>query len=261
MNVMITTDLEGISGVDSIEMVLEVGTEGNRLACERLMLDTNAAAQGAFDAGADRVYVIDGHAGGNNFIQGMLDPRVEELKSPQLVPALMETVDALMVVGLHAMPGTINGFLDHVQSSRSWYNYYINGRKSGELAQEAIFAAAYGVPLVMVSGDEAACVEARQFLGDISCAVVKYGVGRNRARLIDSDEALSRIRAAARDGMALVEKIRPYMPLLPMELRLELYRTDMCDALVERNHEVERLDARTVRKIVSKVTRFGDLCF
>ena len=89
----------------------------------------------------------------------------------------------------------------------------------------------------------------------------KVRIGRNRARLVDLDEALRRIRTAARDSLRLVDSIKPYKPLLPMEIKLELYRSDMCDALMERCSDVERLDARTVRKVVYEVDSYRDILF
>ncbi len=262
MNVMIMTDLEGISGVDKIEMVSDVGTPGHRFALERLMLDLNAAIEGAFEGGATSVYVEDGHGGGNNFIKEMLDPRAVQLNSSSWNEMIRAgQINAYMEVGAHAMAGTINGFLDHTQSSKVWYNYIVNGRRCGEIVQGAIFTGAFNVPFVMVSGDEAACVEAKSFLGDIECAVVKYGVGRNRARLIDLDESLNRIKTAACEGMKLIGKIKPYKPLFPLEIKLELYRSDMCDGLVERCAGVERIDARSVRKLVHKVEYYRDILF
>ncbi|NLA83513.1 MAG: aminopeptidase [Clostridiales bacterium] len=262
MNIMIMTDLERISGVDRIEMVSEKGTPGHRFALERLMLDVNAAIEGAFEGGAESVYVVDGHGGGNNFIKEMLDQRAVQLIGMEWQEKIMSgSIDAYMEVGAHAMAGTINGFLDHTQSSKSWYNYIVNGRKCGEIAQGAIFAGAYDVPFVMVSGDEAACVEARAFLGDIECAVVKYGIGRNKARLIDPDEALEKIKTAARDSLKLAGKIKPYKPLLPLEIILELYRSDMCDELMERCKDIERIDAHTVRKVVHKIDKYSSILF
>lgn len=263
MKVMLMTDLEGVSGVDKIEQVSEVGTPGHRFALERLMLDVNAAVEGAFEGGASEVYVKDGHGGANNFILEMLDPRAKNIKTSEDWQELIikKKVDAYMEVGIHAMAGTINGFLDHTQSSRTWYNYIVNGRKSGEIAQGAIFAGAYDIPFVMVSGDEAACVEGKDFLGDIECAVVKYGIGRNRAKLVDLDEALDRIRIAARDSLKLVGKIKPYKPIMPLEIILELYRSDMCDDIMSRCENIERVDARTVRKVVDKVETYFDILF
>lgn len=262
MKVLIMTDLEGISGVDTMEMVSEVGTPEHKFALEHLMLDVNAAVEGAFEGGADAVYVVDGHGGGKNFIKEMLDPRAVQVNSKSWQELIRNgEIDAYMEVGAHAMAGTINGFLDHTQSSKSWYNYIVNERKSGEIAQGAIFVGAFDIPFVMVSGDEAACVEAKAFLGDIECAVVKYGVGRNNARLVDLDEALEKIKKAAKDSLKLVGKIKPYKPILPLEIKLELYRSDMCDELMKRCNDVERLNARTVRKLVHKVENYRDILF
>jgi D-amino peptidase len=102
----------------------------------------------------------------------------------------------------------------------------------------------------MVSGDEAACVEARQFFHPLETAVVKRGIGRNRAELVEVSEARARIREAARRAVALIGQARPYTPLKPMEILLELSRADYCDD-VARHPGVERLDARTVRKVTS----------
>lgn len=262
MKVVIMTDLEGISGVDTMEMVSEVGTTGHRFALERLMLDLNAAVEGAFEGGATEVYVVDGHGGGNNFIKDMLNPGVIQTDSAGWNELIRSgKIDAYMEVGAHAMPGTINGFLDHVQSSKSWYNYIVNGRKSGEIAQGAIFTGAFDVPFVMVTGDQAACTEARAFLGDISCAAVKQGVGRNKAVSIDLDKALKEIKRAAYEGMKIISRVNPYKPLLPLEIVLELYRTDMCDSIMERCKGVERIDARSVRKMVYKVEYYKDILF
>lgn len=262
MNTVIMTDLEGISGVDTIEMVSDVGTEGHRFALERLMKDLNAAVEGAFEGGADEVYVVDGHGGGNNFIKEMLHPKAIQTDSKGWNELIRSgKIHAYMEVGAHAMPGTINGFLDHVQSSKSWFNYIVNGRKCGEIAQGAIFTGAFDVPFVMVTGDEAACAEARAFLGDIAYAAVKRGVGRNKAVSMDLDKALEEIKRAAYEGMKKIGTVKPYKPLLPLEIVLELYRTDMCDAIMERCKDVERIDARSVRKRVSKIEYYKDILF
>ncbi len=257
------TDLEGMSGVDKMEQVSDVGTAGHRHALERLMLDINAAVAGALAGGASAVHVVDGHGGGNNFIGDLLSPKANWLRvKGQWQDYIRQgRIAGYMEVGCHAMAGTINGFLDHTQSSKTWFNYLVNGKRSGEIAQGAIFAGAYDVPFVMVSGDEAACVEARAFLGDLACAVVKYGIGRNRARLVDQDKALDLIYEAARAGMGLIGKIQPYKPLLPLELILEVNRSDVADEIMQKRADAERLDARTIRRRVDKISSYQDILF
>jgi len=102
--------------------------------------------------------------------------------------------------------------------------------------------------MLMVSGDEAACAEARAFFSPIETAAVKQGVGRNRAIAYPADEAHALIREAARRAIDLVGKARPFSPIEPMEIKVEYMRSDYCDRIAELDG-VERLDARTVRMI------------
>ena len=64
-----------------------------------------------------------------------------------------------------------------------------NGVESGELAQNAAIAGYYGVPAIMVNGDEATCREAKKFFGDNCVTVaVKRGLAREAAVLYPFEE-------------------------------------------------------------------------
>ncbi len=249
MKIYIHTDLEGVSGIDCPEMILR-DNERYNYSVQRLMADVNAAVDGAFKGGATHVTVLDSHGGGGNFDLSLLDPRadVDMKANKKWWGKLDESYDGTIFIGAHAMAGTINGFLDHTQNSKSWFNYWLNGRRMGELGQWAIVAGHFGVPMLMVSGDEAACTEAYAFFNPIVCAPVKRGEGRNSAILVDNDEALERIRSAACKCLELVGRAKPFKPALPMEIKLELCRSDFCDEFAA-NFDCERLDARTIRRI------------
>lgn len=253
MKIYIHTDLEGVSGLGEEEQRQFDKKDLYRQSCEKLMLDVNASIAGAFDGGADEVIVMDGHAGIGrmNFILEMLDERAEydPRDERQWWGKLDESCDATFFVGAHAMAGTINGFLDHTQSSTSIQNFYVNGRKFGELGIWAVLAGGFGVPQVMVSGDEAACAEARAFFGPIETAAVKQGVGRNKAIAYPAEEAHARIREAARKSLELIGQAEPFRPIVPMEVKVEYMKSDFCDAMAARPG-IERLDARTVRMVI-----------
>jgi len=257
MKVIIMTDLEGISLVDNIDMIPNEN-EGYKFACERLMADVNAAVQGAVDAGADEIIVYDGHGGGNNFIEGALDPRAKQYRDFNL-PGLFDNCTAYLEIGLHAKPGTLNGFLDHVQNSKRWFNYYINGKTHGELMQGAAYCGAYDVPVVMVSGDEAACAEARDLIEGIECAAVKKGIGRNRAECLSAEESEKLIREAAYRGIKKASEIKPVKVDLPAEIKVEFYRSDYCDEMMEAKPYLTRLNARTVSKTTDKIVTYHDV--
>lgn len=251
MRIYIHTDLEGVSGIDTIDGIDRDRPNYHR-SCELLMADINAAVAGAFDGGATHVAVLDSHGGGGNFLPELLDPRAWNDSEPKehWWARLDNSYDATFFIGAHAMAGTRNAFLDHTQSSVTWHDYCVNGRHFGELAQWAMVAGAFGVPLTMVSGDRAACSEARHFFNPVETVAVKYGIGRNRAQLVKIDEAHQRIRETARRAMALVGTAQPLRIEPPIEITLRLNRSDYCDDMAERPG-VTRTGARTIRKVTN----------
>ena len=252
VKIYIHTDLEGISGVDKFEM-MDQTTDGYQEARKLLMEDINAAVEGAFEGGADEVVVLDSHDGAHNFLPDLLDKhaKVDPRANKKWWAALDDTYSGTLFIGAHAMSGTMNAFLDHTQSSINWHDYSINGRRWGELAQWALVAGNFGVPLIMMSGDEAACKEAHDFFDPIETAAVKKAVGRNKADLVPLDEARARIREAAKKSISLVGKAKPFKVKMPMEIVLEFNRADYCDSAIKNLPTWERLDARTIRKVTS----------
>jgi D-amino peptidase len=141
--------------------------------------------------------------------------------------------------------------LDHTQSSASWFNFYVNGRKFGEIEQAGAYAGAFNVPVIMVTGDKAACEEACGFFGEIELVSVKEGLGRNKAKCIAPRLAHKMIHDAAVRAVQRAKsgEFKPFILKEPVEMKLELYRSDYADEYATRPG-VERLDARTVRKII-----------
>jgi len=253
VKIYIHTDLEGVTDVLGGDQV-PTDSPDYRRSRENLMADLNAAVAGAFDGGADEVTVLDSHGGkGENFLLDMLDERAVNDTKPngKWWGILDDSYDGTMFLGAHAMAGTINAFLDHTQSGLSWYNYYLNGRRFGELGQWATVAGHFGVPMLMVCGDEAACAEARAFFRPVETAAVKQGLQRTRAMGYPPEEARARIRQAAKRAIALVGTARPFRPIFPAEVKLETTRSDFADELAQRWPEAERLDARTLRRVAA----------
>ena len=259
MNVLIMTDIEGITNVDTFECLQDKAGTEYRKACEELMLDTNAAIQGFFDAGAAQVYVFDGHAQGKNFIKEMLDPR-----ALQLYPSNWHEyvsggkIDAYAEVGLHAMAGTQDAFLEHTQSSKKIFDYKINGISCGELIQGAAYVGAYGIPMIFISGDVAACNEAEMFIPQIATAAVKRALGRNKSVSMSTSEARKLIYEQSKHSLSLVNKIEPYKIYLPAEITVTFQRTDYCDELATK---YERVDSRTIKKNIDRIENYYSLIF
>ena len=252
--IYIATDMEGVSGIGHLEMMERGGPEFHR--CRKLLCaDVNAAVSGVFDGGATEVTVLDAHGGGGNFIIEELDPRATYERSAggrRKFPSLDESCDGFFLIGRHAMAGTAQAFLDHTQSSRSWFSYSLGGREMGEMGQLAAIAGHFGVPVLLVTGDEAACVEARSFFPGAETVSVKWAPVRNRAVCIHPERAHQLIREAAAQALKLVGKLEPFVAAMPAEIKLTFTRSDYADGLAHRPG-VTRVDARTITKSIDCV--------
>ncbi|MFH0796168.1 MAG: M55 family metallopeptidase [Candidatus Omnitrophota bacterium] len=252
MKVYISTDMEGISGVVTWQQTGrdEGGPEEYEKARHLLTFDVNAAVEGALAAGAKEIVVMDGHSSGYNFIIEELHPGAQYITGPvrtQILPGLDETFTAMLLVGFHAMAGARNAVLDHTQSSTTWYNYYLNNIKMGEIGQEAVIGGHFGVPVVFVSGDRATCEEARELLGDIEVSIVKEGLTRNCAKILPPVKAREAIASGVSKALKRVSEFKPYVIKPPIEVRLETQNTDVADGYQRAGWK--RSDSRTVVKI------------
>jgi D-amino peptidase len=260
MNVYIMTDMEGVSGLIRREQCL-TGTAAWREALEWAEGDFNAAVAGAAAGGAKRIVLCDAHGGGNNIRLANMDGRAEyerPVGARNIMPALAGAkFDVAFLIGAHAMAGTQGAFLEHTQSSFTWHNYTVNGQRWGEIAQFAAFAGQFEVPLALVTGDEAACREARELLGEVETAVVKTALCRQYARSLPPAAAHRIIEEAAARAMRLAGRIKPFKPKLPAEVRLEFHGAETADAFARRPG-IKRLDGRTVgwtANLVSELIR------
>lgn len=214
----------------------------------------------AFAAGATEVVVCDTHAMGGQLLPFEMDPRAT-YTTPNMgnpLPFLDESFGGIVLLGHHARAGTLNAFLEHTMSSRVWFELRINGRPYGEMGIEAAWAGHHGVPVIAVSGDAATAAEARADLGDVECAIVKWAVGRNRARVLAPEAAHAEIRRAVGQAVKrrLAGEFTPFRPTLPATVELTLQRTDTADEMAARPG-TERVDGRTIRRVVQVAT---DIC-
>ena len=226
LKIYINTDLEGISGVYKFAQSREKDTPLNIQACEYFMEDLAAVIQGLRDAGATEIVVLDGH-GSQAVIPHMMHPGATYITGKPRPGAgnltdLDETFDGMVMVGFHAMMGTPDGVLNHTQSSRSENRYWYNGRESGELAQNALIAGHFGVPLIMVTGDEATCREAKEFFGvDIVTVAVKRGLSREAAELYPFELTRKALYEGAKKAIANIALAKPYRIDLPINAKKE----------------------------------------
>jgi D-amino peptidase len=235
VKILIAADMEGITGVVHWDQVDSSHKEYERF--RKLMTgDVNAAIEGAYEGGAEEVVVSDGHGGARNILVEEMDARARlNSGSPSpfaMIQGVDTGIDAAMFVGYHARMGSRNAILDHTWSSSCVANVWLNGQPVGEIGWNASVCGHYGVPVIMISGDQTACAEAVALLGTVETAEVKQARGRMAAECLPPEVARQKIReAAARAvrGLRAGQATEPLHLQAPLRLTLELVTSDMAD--------------------------------
>lgn len=251
MRVHIISDMEGVAGVTNWQQVSggsSLYEEARKLYTEEI----NAAVRGAKRGGATEIVVMDCHGAGegwtfNSLIPEALDPACEWVVQhawTEYTAFLEQGCDAALLVGMHAMAGTPDGVLCHTVSGQEWENVFFNGTRVGETGINAALCGHWRCPVLMVSGDHATCLEARQLLGNgLVIATVKQGLGRFSARHMPPVLARALIEESAARALADLRAVAPYDPGSPAEIRIDFATPD--EAEKYRNRQgVELTDPR-----------------
>lgn len=260
MNIMLLTDLEGIAGVDNIGQ-MDRTSQIYKNTCDLLCKSINLAVDTCFKHGAEKVYYLDGHGGGGNVNEELIDNRATKCSITEWVDLLKSGgIDCQIELGSHARAGTIGGFLDHTISSKSIFSIKINGVEMSELSLHALLASRYNVPIAAVIGDETACKQAKEYIHNIITGAVKKAYCRNEAiTYLNCDEILVQTVVSALENY---KKVSLYKLSLPLNVEQTYYRTDMCEKEFEKHKDVaQRVGARTLRKTVKSIEKYQDLKF
>jgi D-amino peptidase len=235
MKILIATDMEGITGVTTWEQVTPGHAEYARFR-KQMTQDVNAAIRGASDAGAAEVIVADGHWDGSNILIEELDPRARlNTGSPSpfsMMQGIDESVDGVIFIGYHARNGSPNAILDHTWSRKTVANVWLNGILTGEYGLNAAVAGHFGAPVIMVSGDQTACAQVTELLGDVETAVVKQATSRFAAACFSpqvTEDMICMSTERAVERLAAGDAPEPFVLDTPITVTVEFFTSDMAD--------------------------------
>ncbi|MFQ6042108.1 MAG: M55 family metallopeptidase [Candidatus Poribacteria bacterium] len=240
MKVFISVDLEGAAGY--------IGSAEGISAGEIMAAEANAAIAGAFDGGAEEVIVVEAHGSKRNINPQRIDPRARILsgrpRTPEHMGGIDETFGAAIFIAYHARAGTLRGVISHTYTGVV-FSLRINDIEVGETGADAAIAGHFGVPVVMVSGDDAVCREAKELLGDIETVVVKKGVSRSAAVCIPPPKAYEMIRQGAARALEKVGSIQAFVIEPPIHVEVTFTDPSYADTICFLPF-VNRVDGRTV---------------
>jgi D-amino peptidase len=243
-----SVDIEGVAGViERAQGDISAGGFEFQLGRKLMTDETNAAIEGALEAGATEIVVNDSHGPMRSLLPYELHPKASliqgRIKHRFMVEGLDESFDAVFLVGYHAPAGVRDGVLNHAFHP---YELRYNGVVYSEIGLTASVAGHYDVPVALVTGDDAAIRDAETLLPPHVGVSVKRGITRMAGESVHPSVASDRIRAAAREALERLGEFEPLKVATPVTIDMDLYHSPQADitALIP---GVERIGDRTVK--------------
>ena len=222
MKIYISVDMEGITGlVDHTHVSSELH---NYERSRRIMTEeANAIITSLFKNGSEEVIVNDSHSKMNNLLVELLHPDTQlitgDVKPYSMMQGLDASFDGVIFAGYHArasMPGVLTHSM--IFGVR---NMYINDQAIGELGFNAYVAGYYGVPVLMVAGDDQAALEASQLIENVTTVAVKTAISRSAAKTLTPAKSKMLLAEAASKALKKRSHIKPLVPPERPVLRIE----------------------------------------
>ena len=211
--IFISADLEGVVGAVTGEQLGPGGFEYNRFR-EFMTAEVNAAIKAARAAGATEILVADSHGNGQNLLIEKLPKDVKLIRSWPRPFGMMEGIDSsfdgVIFTGYHSSTDNLEGVRAHTFSSARLTSVKINGKVMSEGSWNAAVAGEFGVPVIMIAGDDAAVNEVKALIGNAEGAIVKESISFHSAKSLHPDAAYDLIAEKTSYAVKNIKKYKPY---------------------------------------------------
>lgn len=250
MKVFVSSDMEGTTGVVDWNQAVGPNPEYDYYR-GLLQAEVNAAIDGALAAGATEFLVNDSHSSMQNLRPDELHGQASYLsgkhKPMYMVQGLDASFDAVFFISYHGSMSS-SAVLSHTYNPRAIADVTLNGTVVGESGINALVAQAYGVPVVLITGDQTTADEAAPFCPGIEAVVVKQSWTRFASTGLHPVQARELIRVGARTALERLSSFTPPQIPLPATLEVRFHTGDFAE-MATWLHRVERIDEKTVAMV------------
>jgi D-amino peptidase len=249
LKVHISVDMEGIAGVVTGEQLGPTGFEYGRFR-EFMTNEALSAVEAAKAAGATEIVLADSHGNGQNLLIEKFPQDVRVIRSwPRrlgMVAGIDQDVDAAVFIGYHAGTNNPTGVRAHTFSSANLTRVALNGVNVTEGSWNAAIAGHYNVPVVMMSGDDAAIAEVRKAVGNIEAAETKRSLGFHSANTLTPVASVQAIRDRVRTALGRLQEFKPYKVPGPVTVDVS-FKNYMPAEVLAYLPMFERTDSHSIR--------------
>lgn len=203
--IFMSSDIEGTCGIAHWDETEKSKGEYAAFA-NQMSREVAAACEGALCGGAEDIFVRDSHDSARNIIPSMLPEAVQIFRGWGRDPySMMSGVDesfgGVIFTGYHSAASWDGNPLSHTMNTQNNY-VKVNGEYCSELMMNSLTAAMFGVPVLMVTGDQMLCDWFHTKVPEAVTVPVSYGRG-NGSISIHPDKAVRLIREGAEKAMKL----------------------------------------------------------
>lgn len=259
--ILISVDMEGLAGAVTDAQLGPGGFEYERFR-EFMTNEALAAIEGARAAGAGEILVSDSHGNGQNLLIEKFPDDIQIIRSwPRrfhMMAGIDDSIDGVMLIGYHASTNNKQGVRAHTFSSARLTDVKLNGQSVSEGTWGSIVTGHFGAPVILVTGDNIATQEVKDFVGDVEVAVVKEALSFHSAKTLTPNAAVKLIKEASERAVKRIKDFKPYKISAPVTLDVSFkhYRpTEVLDYL----NIFERIDSHTIRYVGKDITEVADV--
>jgi D-amino peptidase len=249
LKVHISVDMEGVAGAVTGEQLGPTGFEYGRFR-EFMTREAVAAVEAAKAAGATEIVVADSHGNGQNLLIDQFPADVRIIRSwPRrlgMVAGIDDGIDAAIFIGYHSGTNNPAGVRAHTFSSANLTRVALNGTNVTEGSWNAAIAGQFGVPVVMMSGDDAAIAEVRKAVGNIEAAETKRSLGFHSALTITPQASYTLIGQRVRAALGRMQDFKPLKVQMPVTVDVS-FKNYMPAEVLAYLPIFERTDSHSVR--------------
>ncbi len=245
MKFYISVDMEGIAGI-ILPQQLRRGESLYNEARQLLTKEVNVIVESLVQEGATEIIVKDAHSSGFNFLMEHLHPAatycVGGLKTEQRFAGVDASFDGAFLIGYHGKGGVKDAIRDHTMTSKGWQYLKLNGHEIGEIGLDSLLFGLHEVPVLLVTGDDKTCAEAKETLEHVTTYQTKIGLGRHRGLLKAPQKVYQDLEGVIKQAVENKAKVQPYTLKAPYELLIHFISTDIADSRYYDGKESIRLN-------------------
>ena len=181
LHIVIFCDTEGVSRIPSngFKYLRTGSTPWKHFGKRQLWFDVRAVIGGLRSQGANHFVLWDIHDENTNLPKRRSGFNIDVVTQGDtqlwLSRWARHPFSAALLIGTHARAGVRSAFFSHT-IDYSVRQVSVNGEEIGEIGLLAGFAGFFGTPVIMISGDLAAAMEAKRILPRLHACIVKQRI-------------------------------------------------------------------------------------